>query len=989
MDTVNLTTSRQRMRFGMRRKVLNALILLLCTAGSAVALPTAPQVVSGSATFTTNGSALTVTNSANAIINWNSFSINSGELTRFLQPSAASAVLNRVVGSDPSRIFGALQSNGKVFLINQNGILFGPGAKVDVNGLIASTLNISNEDFLAGRMKFTMGALAGAVENQGEITTPSGGSVYLIAPNVNNSGIIKAPNGDILLAAGSEVLVVDKAAPEIAVVVSAPEHQAVNIGQLLADAGRIGVYGGVVRQKGVVSANSAVQDASGRIFLRSTTETSLEAGSVTTADGVGNASGGVIYALSGGLTSVQGSISAKGGESGGDGGFIETSGKRIDVWSASVSTLASKGRTGLWLIDPDDIAISAPSQATAIASTLSSTNLTLTTAACDPAYGTCSTASGGGNITVSTPISWSSANKLTLMAGDNIYIGSNITSTGNGSLDLYAGTGVISVSGGAPISINLGSGSLMATAQSNITLGNATYAASLTAGTIMLNATAGGILLDTGSGLQTVGNGPVQLMGGSPVTISGSINAGAGSVFLRGSQVDFNSSSSVMGAVIRSEATSGAINFNGGTIGGSSAQSIEFSADILTVSGGGTIISTSTASIMNEVHYAPYTGIPINLGSYLPAALLANTTTPTLVIGRESGTGGTPTGNITVGSLNWSSGQRLALLSGGSVTGGGITAQGLGVIAGGAISLTGNNVGKIALQSAGGGVTFGNAAGFYVVSETGGMTDPKTITGVSSNGGAVALTASAGDIWLAAPVNAGGGAVSLDAQAGGIYTAAAGAIDIFAGSVSANAGTNIGGPAYALKTQTPLWTSLTAGGSLYADNVGAVQTGTVVEAISAGSVLKLSAHSPLTIGTGGAIAGGDITLAASPMGGLDDLTINGPVTSLTGNIYLLAGNRIYENALVTAAGTVSRSEFLNGGLVPPSLQPTPPAPPLYGDPATTGGLVLVADSLTSDQNGTNGSQDPDKDKDKDKQTGNAQPSGGDKKDEKPKKNYCN
>jgi filamentous hemagglutinin family protein len=137
----------------------------------AFANPVGPTVVNGQAVITTRGNQLTVTNTPGAIINWAQFSIGASEATRFIQQSASSAVLNRVVGGDPSRILGTLQSNGRVFLINPNGILFGAGAQVDVAGLVASTLHLSNEDFIAGRMNFVGdSALASAVVNQGRIT---------------------------------------------------------------------------------------------------------------------------------------------------------------------------------------------------------------------------------------------------------------------------------------------------------------------------------------------------------------------------------------------------------------------------------------------------------------------------------------------------------------------------------------------------------------------------------------------------------------------------------------------------------------------------------------------------------------------------------------------------------------------------------------------------------------------------------------------------
>ena len=149
------------------RPTVAALAVAACFSSVVLANPTAPTVVHGTASFAQAGSILNVTNSHNAIINWGSFSIGVNELTKFIQPSALSAVLNRVVGQDPSAILGALQSNGRVFLLNPNGIVFGAGSQINVAGLVASTLNMSNADFLAGKHKFEAGALQGNIVNQG------------------------------------------------------------------------------------------------------------------------------------------------------------------------------------------------------------------------------------------------------------------------------------------------------------------------------------------------------------------------------------------------------------------------------------------------------------------------------------------------------------------------------------------------------------------------------------------------------------------------------------------------------------------------------------------------------------------------------------------------------------------------------------------------------------------------------------------------------
>src|SRR5512147_2079213 len=167
----------RRNRAGLNRKLISFAVASCFAADLALANPVGPSVVSGTAGFATAGSALTVTNSPSAIINWKGFSIGAGEITRFQQQSASSAVLNRVVGQDPSSILGTLWSNGRVFLINPNGILFGQGSRVDVAGLVASTLNITDGDFLAGKLKFQAGAVANSILNQGELHSATGGNI--------------------------------------------------------------------------------------------------------------------------------------------------------------------------------------------------------------------------------------------------------------------------------------------------------------------------------------------------------------------------------------------------------------------------------------------------------------------------------------------------------------------------------------------------------------------------------------------------------------------------------------------------------------------------------------------------------------------------------------------------------------------------------------------------------------------------------------------
>src|SRR4030095_15763820 len=134
-----------------------------------------------------------------------SFSISNGELTRFLQPGSNSAALNGVPGGNPSSIYGSLRANGKVYLINPNGVFIGPSGRVDAGSFVASTLDTPDEEFLKGGNLTFKGGSEASVVNLGTITALDG-DAFLIAKTVENHGSINAPNGTAGLAAGTEVI---------------------------------------------------------------------------------------------------------------------------------------------------------------------------------------------------------------------------------------------------------------------------------------------------------------------------------------------------------------------------------------------------------------------------------------------------------------------------------------------------------------------------------------------------------------------------------------------------------------------------------------------------------------------------------------------------------------------------------------------------------------------------------------------------------------
>ncbi|MEX1661714.1 filamentous hemagglutinin N-terminal domain-containing protein [Thioclava sp. 15-R06ZXC-3] len=195
----------RRLRRLMRKMVgpgAAALTLGMLVPLGAQALPTGGQVVAGQAAIAQNGSQMTITQSSDkAILNWQGFDIGAQERVTFAQPSTSSVALNRVVGNTASAIYGGMDANGQVFLVNQNGVYFAPGAQVSAGGLLVSTLGISDSDFMAGRLNFSGDSTAG-VTNDGTIRAGQGGYVAFIGRHVDNEGQIITPGGKTALGAG-------------------------------------------------------------------------------------------------------------------------------------------------------------------------------------------------------------------------------------------------------------------------------------------------------------------------------------------------------------------------------------------------------------------------------------------------------------------------------------------------------------------------------------------------------------------------------------------------------------------------------------------------------------------------------------------------------------------------------------------------------------------------------------------------------------------
>lgn len=375
-------------------------------------LPTGGTVVAGSGTIAQSGSAMTITQaSGNMAIDWQSFSIGQGNSVNFVQPSASAVALNRVLGSDVSVIQGALTANGQVFLINPNGVLFSPSAQVNVGSLVASTLNMATADFMSGNYRFA-GSSGNAIINQGNISAAPGGTIALIAAKIINNGSLTADGGNVLLGAGSRVTL-DMGGP----VKLQIENDTLET--LIANGGAIRANGGTVLLTSQAADNlaSSVINNTGLV----------EAQALATGE-----KGEIILFAHGGHTHVEGTLDATGG-------FVETSGKTLDI------DVGTKIRAAEWLIDPVNVTIDSGNGAIGGASVGASV---IADALSSGGGNTNVTIAADNNIDVNESIAWN-ANKLTLSAGNDINVNASLLASGSASLAFEYGQATASGAGSA------------------------------------------------------------------------------------------------------------------------------------------------------------------------------------------------------------------------------------------------------------------------------------------------------------------------------------------------------------------------------------------------------------------------------------------------------------------------------------------------------------------------------------------------------------
>ncbi|MBB6488498.1 YDG domain-containing protein [Rhizobium lusitanum] len=326
-----MAMTRQTTRMTLSHKtrlvaLLASTALVHSTAVLAQSLPSGGQVAAGSATIgSPSAGALTINQtSGSAVVNWQSFDVGKGNRVTFVQPDANSAILNRVTGQTSSTISGQINANGQVYLINPNGIAISNSGTVKAGAFVASTLGISDDDFMGGKRTFTGNGASAPVTNAGAITINRGGYMALIGGTVANSGVITVPMGKAALGSGEQATLDLSGDGFLQVAVPT---KAKGSGALVDNSGKISARGGTVQLTAAAARDMARQavNMSGTIEAR----------------GVSGRSGDIVLSGGDGEMAISGKIDASSKH--GTGGKVQVTGRKITLANAKIN---ASGKTG-------------------------------------------------------------------------------------------------------------------------------------------------------------------------------------------------------------------------------------------------------------------------------------------------------------------------------------------------------------------------------------------------------------------------------------------------------------------------------------------------------------------------------------------------------------------------------------------------------------------------------------------------------------------
>ncbi|WP_262965172.1 filamentous hemagglutinin N-terminal domain-containing protein, partial [Methylobacter psychrophilus] len=813
------------------KRVSGALLLSICgqlaaPAAYAIepppnALPTGGQIVSGQAGISQNGADMKVQQGSDKLIaNWESFNIGKDASVTFDQPSASSAVLNRVASQDPSQIMGKLSANGQVYIVNPSGVVFGKTSQVNVGGLVASTLDISDQNFKDGKLQFSGNSAAGAVLNQGQIEALKGGMVAFIAPVVQNQGNIKTPDGNTVLAAGEQVDIDFNGAGLVSVRVNKGAVNALADNQQLIEANNGSVIltakaidsltKAAVNNSGIIEAKGMTAQG-GRIMLDGgdvTNSGTLDVSSATQAGGNINVSGDAVT-LSGSVVAsgtsggqikadatntlqVSATIDARGTRD--KGGSIVATGERVDLLASSVIDASGNNGGGKVLVGGDfqgknpevknakitNVAKGAVIRADA--TTNGDGGKVIVWADDATQYQGHITAKGGeqaGNggfaeVSGKGRLGFQGIVDLTAAkgrTGDLLLDPHNITiqSTGQTLLSPFTATVDDSIIQVSTLATALDSANVtVSTGADGLQAGNITVANNLgwfSTNKLTLNA-AGAITINPSTNIQSF-DGSLELIAGSHIT-QGSLSAlriGGTTGLVSGGNISLTSASNQMTGVITATVTgnialSNAISLVLGNVSAGGAVTLLTAANSGSITSSGTFAAASlnaAADGTGGVSIADING-PLTVTSLSGggAMTLGNTDTGALIF--DSASGNVITGNDAAG------GQASGIVT---ITGASIALNDAVRTKGGNINLI-STTGAVTASTGANIVTTadidtGTASGLVTVTAATGMTLKDITTtgasntlGVGSNAAAVTLTATTGDINVGAITTSGG-----------------------------------------------------------------------------------------------------------------------------------------------------------------------------------------------------------------------------------------
>ena len=901
------------------------------------ALPTGGEIVSGTGGISQSGNTMAITQTTERMItNWRSFDIGRDASVAFLQPGASSVALNRIQGERPSEIFGALTANGQVFLLNPAGVIFGKSAQVNVGGLVASSLALSDEDFLNGRYAFT--GSAGSIENYGSITA-AGGYVAFLSPVVKNEGSITAENGRVILAAGGQVTLDFAGGSLVSFTVDkgVVDALAENRGLIKADNGIVhmtakaadAIVQSVVNNTGVVEARGITAQG-GRIILdaaggQTTVSGTLDASSETGTGGSILATGDNVLVGSGAHLNASGAtgggeVLVGGGWQGGDGSIHEATGTVVAAGALLEANATVTGNGGTVVAWSD---VNNKNSVTRVYGTLEAKG----------------GADGGDGGRVETSGHW-------LDVGSAPDVGA---SSGKGGLWLIDPYNITIVSGSGNGNIN--AASPFASTGDTASLGIDLINTALESGDVTIQTGAGGtqagdITWDTtytyaGSAARTL-----TLSAHRDILLNYSIGSSSGALNLA---LTADSDSNGTGeTVVKGDLTTrgGSIAFNGlGAIfSGSSAQTLSTSGGNVTVNGE-TLIANTNGLTINSGNGSVTFASTVDSGSLAPSALTVDAGSGAVIFSGAVGAG------KALASLNVAA--AATEINGGAVTTTGAQTYNSNITLGAAATtLTQTDPGTDFTLQTGKSITNASGSDATLTIKTTGGIILGAGSSISSGIGALSTV-----LWADSDADSGGGKIELNS---GAFITTNGGNLWLGGGVGATVWNGLtvgnGSAVNPLGDGVYLYNAFLSSGagdiSVSGKSTGSnginISTGSYVASTGSGAV-SLTATSGDITGTGYVVSGGTTTLTANPA---DNIILTNAGNDFTGAVSVVSGKNIAvvdKNAMtlgnVTASGTVDIATLSNNLTLAGTIQTTD---------ATAGAVKLNAGKNMADGTATGG-----------------------------------